>query len=80
LATLEVERTWKGRATPGVKVVLGSGERGADCPDVALVTGASYLVYARGQAGHLVASVCTRTRSAGRAADDIRALDRLRAK
>ena len=67
--TFEVERVWKGRATPQVAVITGLGQ--GDC-GVLFERGLRYLVYGYSEGGdEIYTNICTRTCPLDAAAEDI---------
>jgi hypothetical protein len=68
---LKVEKVWKGAKCAEATVVTGVG--GGDC-GYAFEAGKRYLVYASSDEGKLRTSLCTRTRPAAQAEEDLAAL------
>jgi hypothetical protein len=74
--TFAVERTWRGPASKTIRVVTGRG--GGDC-GVPFERGKRYLVYGYKSAhGEWHTNICTRTRPADAAAEDLAFLNAMR--
>ncbi|HVS00951.1 MAG TPA: hypothetical protein VMW27_30300 [Thermoanaerobaculia bacterium] len=71
LVRLRVEESWKGAKCGEVTVTTGLGD--ADC-GYAFQEGQTYLIYADKDRGKLTTNICSRTRPAAEAGDDLTAL------
>jgi hypothetical protein len=71
LVRLRVEEAWKGARCEEVTVSTGLGD--SDC-GYAFQEGQTYLVYAEERRGRLSTNLCTRTRPAAEAGEDLAAL------
>lgn len=72
-ATLRLVRPYKGRLPARFTVLTGHG--GGDC-GFDFQPGVRYLVYAEGGSGGLTTGICSRTRTAAEAREDLAALAR----
>lgn len=68
---IRVERVWKGAKCGEVTITTGLGD--ADC-GYNFQPGQGYLIYAFKQKGQLGTNICTRTRPAAEAGEDLTAL------
>ena len=71
LVRLRVEEAWKGARCEEVTITTGLGD--SDC-GYAFQEGQAYLIYADKQRGRLSTNLCTRTKPAAEAGEDLAAL------
>ena len=79
-----VNAWWKGDESPEVTLQTANyrdaaGAMGFEAHEYPYEVGKSYLIYASGSDGNLFANICTRTKTIGKATDEILVLDALKA-